>query len=130
MVDIMRKAPRTDRAIDVAMSVIEGRWKTFIISTLASNGAPMRFNQLIGKVDGISPRILTLHLRELEQDGVIFRDVVSTSPKYVEYSLTDRGSMLIPILDQLAEWGLQVMSYDLINLDTEVVKRDEDGIKV
>ena len=119
-----------DQALEATMSVIDGRWKATIIRKLAREGSPLRFNQLMSRIPGISPRILTLHLRELEQDGVILRDVVSTSPKYVEYSLTDRGMMLIPILDQLAEWGLQVMSYDLINLDTEVVKRDEDGIKV
>ena len=119
-----------DQALEATMSVIDGRWKATIIRKLAREGSPLRFNQLMSRIPGISPRILTLHLRELEQDGVILRDVVSTSPKYVEYSLTDRGMMLIPILDQLAEWGLQVISYDLINLDTEVVKRDEDGIKV
>ena len=126
----MSAADSYDQALEATMSVIDGRWKATIIRKLAREGSPLRFNQLMSRIPGISPRILTLHLRELEQDGVIFRDVVSTSPKYVEYSLTDRGTMLIPILDQLAEWGLQVMSYDLINLDTEVVKRDEDGIKV
>lgn len=117
----MRKAPRTDSAIDAAMSVIEGRWKTFIICVLARNGAPMRFNQLINRVDGISPRIFTIQLKELENDGIIFRNVLSTSPKYVEYSLTERGESLLPILDQLADWGLKNMSNDMVAFDSDTV---------
>ena len=126
----MSAAESYDQALEATMSVIDGRWKANIIRKLAREGSPLRFNQLMSRIPGISPRILTLHLRELEQDGVIFRDVVSTSPKYVEYSLTDRGMALIPILDQLAEWGMQIMAYDLIALDNEVVKRDDEGIKV
>ncbi len=124
----MRKAPRTDRAIDVAMSVIEGRWKTFIISTLASNGAPMRFNQLIGKVDGISPRIFTLQLKELESDGIILRNVRSTSPKYVEYSLTDKGESLLPILEQLADWGMKNMPGDMVTFGDALVEPDKADV--
>ena len=48
----MKGVPRTDCAVDAAMSVIEGRWKTVIICILARNGEPMRFNQLINKIDG------------------------------------------------------------------------------
>ena len=128
MVDIMRKAPRTDRAIDVAMSVIEGRWKTFIISTLASNGAPMRFNQLISKVDGISPRIFTLQLKELESDGIILRNVRSTSPKYVEYSLTEKGESLLPILEQLADWGMKNMTGEILAFSETVVEPDKADV--
>ena len=124
----MRKAPRTDRAIDVAMSVIEGRWKTFIISTLASNGAPMRFNQLISKVDGISPRIFTLQLKELESDGIILRNVRSTSPKYVEYSLTEKGESLLPILEQLADWGMKNMTGEVLAFSETVVEPDKADV--
>ncbi len=115
----MRKAPRTDCAIDAAMSVIEGRWKTVIICILAKNGAPMRFNQLISRIDGISPRIFTLQLKELESDGIILRDVRSVSPKCVEYSLTEKGKSLLPILAQLAEWGLQHMFSNMVVFEGE-----------
>ena len=126
--DSMRKAPRTDRAIDAAMSVIEGRWKTSIIFTLASHGAPMRFNQLIGKVDGISPRIFTLQLKELEADGIIFRNVRSTSPKFVEYSLTERGESLLPILEELADWGMKYLSGETIAFSETVVEPDKADV--
>lgn len=117
----MKGAPRTDCAIDATMSVIEGRWKTVILCILARNGAPMRFNQLISKIEGISPRIFTIQLKELESDGVIIRNVRSTSPKCVEYSLSEEGESLIPILIQLAEWGLKHRFSNMVTFDTEVV---------
>ena len=117
----MKGAPRTDCAVDAAMSVIEGRWKTVIICILARNGEPMRFNQLINRIDGISPRIFTLQLRELESDGIITRTVVSTSPKYVEYSLSEKGLSLIPILQMLSEWGLKHMFPNMVSFPREVL---------
>ena len=117
----MKGVPRTDCAVDAAMSVIEGRWKTVIICILARNGEPMRFNQLINKIDGISPRIFTLQLRELESDGIITRTVVSTSPKYVEYSLSEKGLSLLPILHMLSEWGLKYMFSNMVSFPDEIV---------
>ncbi|MBQ5447686.1 MAG: helix-turn-helix transcriptional regulator [Candidatus Methanomethylophilus sp.] len=121
----MKGAPRTDCAVDAAMSVIEGRWKTVIICILARNGEPMRFNQLINRIDGISPRIFTLQLRELESDGIITRTVVSTSPKYVEYSLSEKGLSLIPILQMLSEWGLKHMFPNMVSFPGEVVSEPD-----
>ena len=121
----MKGAPRTDCAVDAAMSVIEGRWKTVSICILARNGEPMRFNQLINRIDGISPRIFTLQLRELESDGIITRTVVSTSPKYVEYSLSEKGLSLIPILQMLSEWGLKHMFPNMVSFPGEVVSEPD-----
>ena len=121
----MKGAPRTDCAVDAAMSVIGGRWKTVIICILARNGEPMRVNQLINRIDGISPRIFTLQLRELESDGIITRTVVSTSPKYVEYSLSEKGLSLIPILQMLSEWGLKHMFPNMVSFPGEVVSEPD-----
>ena len=121
----MKGAPRTDCAVDAAMSVIEGRWKTVIICILARNGEPMRFNQLINRIEGISPRIFTLQLWELESDGIITRNVVSTSPKYVEYSLSEKGLSLIPILQMLSEWGLKHMFPNMVSFPGEVVSEPD-----
>ena len=119
-----------DQGIEMAMSAIDGRWKTPIVGRLAREGSPLRFNQLMAKIPGISPRILTLQLRELEQDGVIIREVISTSPKYVEYSLSERGIALLPILDQLAEWGLQGASCDdVLSFETESIIQEKDKIQ-
>lgn len=117
----MKGAPRTDCAVDATMSVIEGRWKTVIICILAKNGAPMRFNQLINRINGISPRIFSLQLKELENDGIIIRNVVSTSPKNVEYCLSYKGETLIPILIQMAEWGLKNMFGNMVTFDEGII---------
>lgn len=99
---------RYDCAIDAAMSVFEGRWKPVILCMLAMNG-PMRFNQLLKGIESVSARILTKQLRELEDDGIIVRDVNTDSSLKVEYSLTEKGKSLIPVLRTIAEWGLQNM---------------------
>jgi len=125
----MTTVPRYDCAIDAAMSVIEGRWKTVIICKLAREGTPLRFNQILAKIPGISPRVLTLQLREMEEDNIIIRNVISTSPKNVEYSLSKRGQSLIPILVQLAEWGLNNMFSNMVEFDAEIVTPTADEIK-
>ena len=81
----------------------------------------MRFNQLFSKIDGISPRIFSIQLKELESDGIIIRNVVSTSPKFVEYSLSERGLTLIPILAQLAKWGLENMFPNMVSFSDDIV---------
>ncbi len=109
--------PRYDCAIDAAMSVFEGRWKPVILCLLAMNG-PMRFNQLLKGIDGISARILTKQLRELENDGVIERKVDTESSLKVEYSLTKRGESLMPVMKNIAEWGLENMFSNMVTIDT------------
>ncbi|AGI47737.1 putative transcriptional regulator [Thermoplasmatales archaeon BRNA1] len=114
-----------DYALDATMSAIEGRWKTVILCRLANAGVPMRFNQLMAELPGISPRIFSLQLKELEKDGLLVREVRSESPKCVVYSLSDRGLSLIPILDLLAVWGMQNFSTDLISIGTEQIREKE-----
>lgn len=121
-------APRLDCAVDATMSVIEGRWKTVIICKLARNGAPMRYNQLMNEINGISPRIFTIQLKEMEKDGLIIREVVSRSPKCVVYSLSDRGWSLVPILAELAEWGLKHMFPNMVELNDEDVSARENMV--
>lgn len=99
-----------------------------IICILARHGSPMRFNQLFSKINGISPRIFSLQLKELENDGIIIRNVVSVSPKFVEYSLSEKGLTLLPILEQLADWGLKNMFPNMVNFDDRVVI-DSDLVK-
>ena len=111
--------PRINCAIDATMSVIEGRWKTVILCKLYKNG-PMRFNQLMKSIDGISPRILTKQLKELESDGIINRISYQEIPPRVEYSITEKGMSLGPIMLAMAEWGLQNMFQNRVTFDPEV----------
>ena len=111
--------PRMNCAVDATMSVIEGRWKTVILCKLYNNG-PMRFNQLMKSIDGVSPRILTKQLKELESDGIIQRVSYQEIPPRVEYSVTEKGESLAPILKAMAEWGLNNMFPNRVTFDPEI----------
>lgn len=95
------------------MSVIEGRWKTVVLCKLAMK-KKLRFNQMIKEIDGVSPRILSKQLRELERDGVILRTSFPEIPPRVEYTLTKRGESLIPLLVIMGDWGLKNMFPNLV----------------
>ena len=115
--------PRMNCAVDATMSVIEGRWKTVIMCLLLRNG-PMRFNQLMRSIDGVSPRILTKQLKEMESDGIILRTSYPEIPPRVEYSVTERGESLAPILKAMAEWGLRNMFQNRVSFDPEIRMED------
>ncbi len=112
--------PRMNCAVDATMSVIEGRWKTVILCKLYMNG-PMRFSQLMKEIGGISPRILTKQLKEMESDGIIDRTSYSEIPPRVEYSITEKGLSLGPILKAMADWGLKNMFSNKVTFDADVI---------
>jgi len=84
---------------------IGGRWKPLILYHL-SNGA-QRYGQLRKAIPGITEKMLIQHLRELESDKLIVRDVKPVVPPHVEYSLSVDGVTLKPILNAMAQWGLE-----------------------
>ncbi|MBI4784162.1 MAG: helix-turn-helix transcriptional regulator [Oscillatoriophycideae cyanobacterium NC_groundwater_1537_Pr4_S-0.65um_50_18] len=90
-------------SVEATLDVIGGRWKGVILFHLASG--TKRFNQLQRLVQGCTQRMLTLQLRELEQDGVVLRTVYAQVPPKVEYSLTEFGRSLEPILLLMRDWG-------------------------
>ncbi len=94
-----------DRAcpVEVTLSVIGGKWKGVILYHLQSK--PLRFNELRRLIPDVTQRMLTLQLRELEEDGVIHREVYPVVPPKVEYSLTDFGSTLSPVILSIRQWG-------------------------
>ncbi len=113
-----QKNPRMDCAVDAAMSVIEGRWKSTILCILAKWG-PKRFNQLVKSIEGVSPRMLTKQLKELEKDGIVDRRAYPEVPPRVEYSITEKGLSLVPVLEALARWGRENMFLNWVEFDTE-----------
>lgn len=90
--------------VEATLSVIGGKWKGIVLYYLLMDGT-MRFNELKRSVHGVTQRMLTKQLRELEADGLINRHVYAEVPPKVEYSLTDKGESLRPILIALKEWG-------------------------
>jgi DNA-binding HxlR family transcriptional regulator len=86
-----------------AIEILAGRWKLKILYKLEKS--TLRFGELKKLIPNITDRMLTLHLQELERDGLINRTVYPEVPLRVEYSLTDNAVLLTPIWDQLNVWG-------------------------
>ena len=89
--------------VEATLSLISNRWKVLIIRDLLSG--TKRFGELKTSVNGISQKVLTSNLREMEQDGLLTRKAYAEVPPRVEYSLTEKGKSLKPILDELHKWG-------------------------
>jgi DNA-binding HxlR family transcriptional regulator len=89
--------------IEMTLQMIGGKWKGIIIYILSERA--VRFNELKRLIPGITQRMLTLQLRELEADGIIRRNVENSIPKKVEYFLTDQGESLSPIVESMRTWG-------------------------
>ncbi len=87
-----------------ALSVIGGKWKLRIVCALYVDGT-QRYNDLLKKITGITNAMLASSLRDLEEDGIATRTQYAQIPPRVEYSLTDHGRELWPILHRLAHWA-------------------------
>jgi DNA-binding HxlR family transcriptional regulator len=89
--------------VQTTLSVIEGHWKLPILFRLLDG--TRRFGELRKYLPAATQRMLTLHLRELERDGLIHREVYREVPPKVEYSLTEMGRSLEPLLRFMSQWG-------------------------
>ena len=96
-------------SIETTLHVIGGKWKILIVWNL--KGKTLRYNEIKRCIEGITHKMLAQKLRELESDGIINRKVYAVVPPKVEYSLTDHGISLIPILDKMCEWGHLHMTF-------------------
>jgi DNA-binding HxlR family transcriptional regulator len=90
-------------AVEAAISLIDGKWKSVVMFHLMAG--TMRFNELKRAIPGVTQRMLTNQLRELEDDGLVARKVYPQVPPKVEYSLTELGDTMTPILKALKAWG-------------------------
>ncbi len=89
--------------VTATMSVIGGKWKPIIMWAIGAG--TRRFGEIRRMIPGITQKMLTQQLRELEVDGVIHREVYAVVPPRVDYSLTAYGRTLVPILKVMAQWG-------------------------
>ncbi|MDD1686792.1 helix-turn-helix domain-containing protein [Methanoregula sp.] len=96
--------------VEAALDVIGGKWKPLILWHLGDD--VLRFSELQRDLPGVNAKMLTKQLRELEEDGVIKRTVYPEVPPRVEYSITEFGKTLIPILQALCTWGAQYLGVD------------------
>ncbi len=90
-------------ALDVTMDFIGGKWKSIVLWYLRKEAK--RFSELNRHIPGITEKMLSLQLRELEKDGLVSRKVFAEVPPRVEYALTKEGKTLLPLLEELAKWG-------------------------
>ena len=89
--------------VATTVQIIGSKWKLLIIRNLLVR--PWRFNELRKDLEGISQKVLTDSLRSMEADGIITRTIFPEVPPRVEYSLTELGQSLKPILDAMQNWG-------------------------
>ncbi len=101
----MAKIPtaETECAVEATVAVIGGKWKPILLFHMLPGAR--RYSELQRLVPQASDRMLTRSLRELEADRLIVRDIYPEVPVRVEYSLSDDGRSLIPILNAMSEWG-------------------------
>jgi DNA-binding HxlR family transcriptional regulator len=95
--------------VEATLAVIGGKWKAVLIFQMMHSG-PHRFAELKRKTTGISDRVLTRQLRELEADGIVRREVFAEVPPRVEYSLTENGESLRPVTEAMCQWGKRHMA--------------------
>lgn len=93
-----------DTGFSYTMSLIRGKYKMVILYALMEFGT-VRFNELQRYIGTVSFKTLSSTLKELEADGLVHREEYPQIPPKVEYSLTERGASLIPILDEMCAWG-------------------------
>lgn len=96
--------------VETTLLLIGSKWKVLVLRDLMDG--TKRFNELLKSLNGISQKVLTEVLRSMEEDGLILREVFPTVPVKVEYSLTELGQTLRPLIDSMKEWGL---AYQAIN---------------
>jgi DNA-binding HxlR family transcriptional regulator len=106
-----------------AVDILGGRWKMLILYKLGNR--TLRFSELKKLIPNITDRMLTLHLQELEKNGLVVRKAYAEAPPRVEYHLSESGKQLIPIWQQLESWGLQhraIMERDLKPADSSGIE--------
>jgi DNA-binding HxlR family transcriptional regulator len=95
--------------VTTTATLIGKKWHPVIVHRLLETG-PCGFNELQGHVDGISSKVLSDSLADLEENGLVDREVVSEQPFRVSYVLTEHGKSLEPVIDAMQEWGKRYLT--------------------
>ena len=95
-------------SMELTLDLIGGKWKSLILWHLAEN--TLRFSELRKTLPQVTQKMLTQQLRELEDCGLVKRFIYTQVPPKVEYSLTDAGRSLLPILSSLCQWGVEYVN--------------------
>ncbi len=103
-------AENCDNKIETALGILVGKWKPVILYHLFTNGT-MRFSELQKALPDITKKMLTSQLRELESHDIVNRKIYRQIPPKVEYSITEYGKKMTPVLTSLVEWGTAHMKH-------------------
>jgi DNA-binding HxlR family transcriptional regulator len=104
-IDLRASDDETLQALQAAVGVLAAKWSVVVLTRLAEG--TQRFNELLRQIDGVSRRMLSATLRQLERDGLVERHVYPRVPARVEYELSPVGEHLLTALVPLAGWGLE-----------------------
>lgn len=94
---------KSECPVEIVIRLIGGKYKPIILYHLQRE--TLRFSELSRLIPSVTPKVLTQQLRELERDGIIHREVFPVVPPRTEYSITDLGKSLKPIIDSMSDWG-------------------------
>ncbi len=115
------KLSRTSSPVEATLSFMSDKWKVLILRDLLTG--TKRFGELKKSIGSISQKVLTSNLRAMEEDGLLRREVFAEVPPRVEYTLTDRGRSLEPVIDAMRVWGEAHMA-ELIAEEEASYKQD------
>ena len=93
-----------------SIQVIGSMWRLIVIRYLMDR--PMSFNELLRAANGLNSKTLSRTLKYLQQEGIVKREIVSTQPFSVRYSLTEKGYDLQPVIEALKTWGIKWLAFD------------------
>ena len=102
--DLIKECGHKILAISDTMEILNGKWKMSIVACLCYK--PMRYSELLKEVKGISGKVLSRELKDLEINELIVRNVLNTAPVAVEYGITEYGKSLQQLTDTIADWGM------------------------
>lgn len=105
------KLESKEGCIASAMKIIGNKWTALLLRDLYAG--PKRFGELERSLIGISPRTLSQRLDDLERCGIILKRAYQEAPPHTEYSLTEKGSDLVPVLQQMAAWGTKYYDHSI-----------------
>lgn len=106
---MLKKSEMPECPVATTVQLIGSKWKILIIRNLMQR--PWRFNELKRDLTGISQKVLTDSLRSMELDGIVKRKIYPEVPPHVEYSLSDLGKSMKPIIEAMAEWGINYKKF-------------------
>ena len=121
------KLSRTACPIEATLSLISDKWKILILRDLLTG--TKRFGELKKSIGSISQKVLTSNLRAMEDDGLVVRQVYAEVPPRVEYTLTERGESLRPVIDAMRIWGEEHQAELIAEEEAAKVKEREDASK-